>query len=130
MNKSIYANRTTISICFILFVIGLTVFWIFGLQITGYIFAHIGAIGFLGFFGIGTAYFAHKKGYNEKLAFHLGFSVAILTGIIESVIFLLINENRNFVCGGAGSVIVALTVFVTYFLVKKRNDLQKNQSIQ
>lgn len=119
MNKSNFSKGKLFILFCLFFIFGITGLLIFGLQITGYIFAHIGALGLLGFFGIGTVYFANKKGYSDKLAFNLGFSLAILAGLLESVIVFLFGENNQFVCGGAASLIVALIVFLTYMLLKQ-----------
>ena len=125
MNKSKYFNKNMLilfSSCFVFGIIGLI---IFGLQFSGYILVHIGALGLLGFFGIGAAYFANKKGYSEKLAFNLAFSLAILAGLLESILVFLFIENQQFVCGGAASLMVAFGILLTYLLFKPKPNLQK-----
>jgi len=129
MNKSRYSNKDMLiffGLCFVFGIIGLL---LFGLHILGYIFAHIGALGLLGFFGIGVAYFANKKGYSEKLAFNLAFSFAILAGLLESILVFLFGENQQIVCGGAASLIFAIIVLLTYMLLKQKTDLQKYRNL-
>ena len=107
-----------------LFAAGLIGLMIFGLRTAGYIFAHIGALGFLGYFGMGAAYFASKKRHSEILAFNLAFSLAIIAGFMESLFFFLFSESKQFVCGGAASVIVGLFVLIIYAFIKAKPEVK------
>ena len=119
------SNKNILLLFILCFVLGFAGLFVFGLQLLGYIFAHIGALGLLGFLGIGTAHLASKKGYNKKIAFNLGFSVAIFAGIIASVIAFLFGDNNRLVCGGAASLIASFIVLSIYLLLKPKSDLQK-----
>ena len=121
MLLSNYPDKKLFSIFIIFFLIGIIGFAVLGFKISGYIFAHIGALGLLGLFGVGAAYYADKKGYNKNIAFNLGFSLAILAGLIESTLFVLFGDNKQFICGGAASLILALIVFLIYLLLKQKN---------
>ena len=120
MNKLKYSNKSMLIFFSLFFVFGTIGLSLFGLNISGYIFAHIGALGLLGFFGLGATYFANKKGYSDKLALNLAFSLAIIAGFLETIFVFLFVENEQFVCGGAASLIVAFIVLITYMLLKSK----------
>ena len=124
MDKSNFVNKKMLLLITALFAVGLIGLMIFGMQATGYIFAHIGALGFLGFYGVGAAYYANKKGYSDVLAVNLGFSLAILAGLVESALFFLLDEGNQFVCGGAASVIAGLIVLIIYAFINAKPEVE------
>lgn len=118
MNKE---QRKNLLILFlILFVIGTVVYLSMRGEMIGYVFAHLAGASIVGLLALAAAYIAGRKGYSAKLAFHFGFTLSLLFGLISVFIFYLQSENNQFACGGSPSLFWALVTLTVYALMKKR----------
>lgn len=100
--------------------IGYFTFWNHWIR---YIFAHIGALGIIGFFACLAGTIAARKGLSYKKAVLLGFFPPIILGIIAD--YLVDPPRESWLpssCGGIVSLGVALIVVIIYFFAKERKE--------
>jgi len=92
-----------------------------------YVFAHLGALGLMGLFGIAAGVLARKKRRGYWTAFSLGSLLPIISGIAAVLVFWL-GEEGNLYCGGSVSLAVAILVAVFYLLAKEKALSQQGSS--
>ncbi len=95
----------------------------FAMQKTflGFIFAHVAALGIMGFYGCLAGAIAKKKGYYYWMAFQLGFFIPIILGGISSFLFLPEGERGlPLTCGGWVSLATGILVVISFFFIRKK----------
>jgi len=96
--------------------------WVF------YLFAHCGALGVMGLFGVAAGALATKKGRDYWPAFYLGSLLPIVSGMV-AVLLLLSGEQGRLYCGGSVSLLVAALVILVYSLARTRAAPQAGHSV-
>jgi hypothetical protein len=102
-------------------IIGLIGYFVFVNQWIRYIFAHIGALGIIGFFAWLAGTIAARKGLNDKSAVIIGFFPPVILGIFA--VYLVDPPKEGVIpssCGGIVSLGIALIVVIIYLAAKVR----------
>lgn len=87
-----------------------------------YLFAHMGALGVIGLFGVLTGFISEKKGRSFWWAFSLNFYLPIILGLLAVFLVYFMKGGENAIyCGGSISLAVAILLVISYLLVRKRN---------
>lgn len=86
-----------------------------------YGFAHTGAVGLIGLFGIAAGSIARIKGRDYNLAFWLGFLTPVVLGIAAVLVVRFAGgPGTPFYCGGSVSLAAAVLILISYSVVRKR----------
>ena len=87
----------------------------------GFIFAHLAALGIMGFFGCLAGAIAKKKGYGYGMAFRFGFFVPLIFGVASAFLLAPAGDGRlPLTCGGWFSLISGIIVVLVYAVVRRR----------
>ena len=91
----------------------------------GYVFAHLTALGIMGFYGSLAGWIAHRKGYSYTRAFKVGFLLSLCMGVLTAFIFAY-GENTALplTCGGWTVLFTGLVVVIFYSLLRNRMVLE------
>ena len=88
----------------------------------GFIFAHMAALGIMGFYGCLAGTIAKNKGYRYSRAFQLGFFLPIIFGAISAFLWVPAGEGHlPLTCGGWVSLAAGIVVVIAFAVVKKRD---------
>jgi hypothetical protein len=87
----------------------------------GLIFAHLAALGIMGFYGCLAGALARKKGRRYWFAFSLGFFVPILVGLVAAMFLAPAAEGRlPLNCGGWFSLLTGLLIVFAYTVIRRK----------
>ncbi len=95
----------------------------------GFIFAHVAALGIMGFYGCLAGAIAKKKGYTYGRAFQIGFFLPIILGGISAFLFVPSGQRGlPLTCGGWVALAAGIVVVISYSFVKKKDTGREIES--
>lgn len=95
----------------------------------GFIFAHVAALGIMGFYGCLAGAIAKKKGYSYGRAFQIGFFLPIILGGISAFLFVPSGQSGlPLTCGGWVSLAAGIVVVISYSFVKRKDASKQIES--